>query len=157
LEPLWNLFERAWENLTEGWRELLSRSSGALTHFANQVAKKNEPAEGFPHWSLLAAETWETAISIVIRVELPGMNVDDLAIDIHGNVLTIRGEKHSGVGQQDRQYHLMERAFGHFKRNIPLPYGVDSDRAEVTYRDGVLTVILPKKDTLPPRRLTVST
>ena len=112
-------------------------------------------AQEFPHWSLLAAETWETAISVVIRVEIPGMNVDDLAIDIHGNVLSIRGQKRSGA-QQDRRYHLTERAYGHFERNIPLPHGVDSGQAEVTYRDGVLTVILPKTDTLPPRHLTIS-
>lgn len=156
MKPLRNFLERAWESLTEGWRELLTRSSGALTHFGSQDAKKNELAREFPHWSLLAAETWETAISVVIRVEIPGMNVDDLAIDIHGNVLSIRGEKRSGAEQQDRRYHLTERAYGHFKRNIPLPHGVDSERAEVNYRDGVLTVILPKTDTLPPRRLTIS-
>jgi HSP20 family protein len=156
LKPLRSLLERAWESLTEGWQELLTRSSGALTHFGSGDAKKKELAQEFPHWSLLAAESWETALSVVIRVELPGMNVDDLAIDIHGTFLSIRGEKRPGTGQQDRRYHLMERAYGHFKRNIPLPHGVDSEQAEVTYRDGVLTVILPKTDTLPPRRLTVS-
>jgi HSP20 family protein len=50
----------------------------------------------------------------------------------------------------------MERAYGYFNRSIPLPHGVDTDNAEVSYRDGVLTVILPKTDTLPPRRLTIS-
>jgi HSP20 family protein len=50
----------------------------------------------------------------------------------------------------------MERAYGHFERSIPLPHGVDQHQAEVSYREGVLTVILPKTDTLPPRRLTVS-
>ena len=78
-----------------------------------------------------------TALSVVIRVEIPGMNADDLAIDIHGNLLSIRGERRSGAAQQDRRYHLMERAYGYFKRNIPLPHGVDSEQAEVTYRDGV--------------------
>ena len=151
-----NLIERAWEGLTEGWRELLTRGSGALTHFGTEAPRKAESPEEFPQWSLLAAETWETALSVVIRVEIPGMNADDLVIDIHGNVLSIRGEKRSGAAQQDRRYHLMERAYGHFKRNIPLPHGVDPERAEVTYRDGVLTVILPKTDTLPPRRLSVS-
>ena len=156
MEPLKSLIERAWESLTEGWRELLTRSSGALTHFGAEGAQKNESPEEFPHWSLLAAETWETAQSVVIRVEIPGMNEDDLAIDIHGNDLRIRGEKRSGAGQQVRSYHLMERAYGHFKRSIPLPHGVDADAAEVSYRDGVLTVILPKTEPLPPRRLTIS-
>ena len=84
------------------------------------------------------------------------MDDGDLDIDVDGNVLRIRGEKRSGATQQRRQYHLMERAYGHFERSISLPHGVDPDKAEVSYRDGVLTVILPKTDTLPPRRLMVS-
>jgi HSP20 family protein len=156
MEPLKNLVERAWESLTEGWRELLTRGGGALTHFGSEGTGKDESAQEFPHWSLLAGESWETALSVVIRLEIPGMNEDDLAIDIRGNVLRIRGEKRSGAVQEGRRYHLMERAYGHFERSIPLPHGVDQHKAEVSYRDGVLTVILPKTDTLPPRRLTVS-
>ncbi len=156
MDPLKSFIERAWERLSEGWRELLSRSNGALTHFGTETGRKDESPQEFPHWSLLAAETWETAQSVVIRVEIPGMNQDDLAIDIHGNVLRIRGEKRLGAGEQGRSFHLMERAYGHFKRCIPLPHGVHADQAEVSYRDGVLTVILPKTETLPPRRLTVS-
>lgn len=155
MEPIKNLLERAWEGLTEGWRELLTRGSGALTHFAAEDTRKTDSPHEFPQWGLLAAETWETALSVVIRVEIPGMNSDDLAIDIHENVLRIRGEKRSGVTQQGLRYHLMERAYGHFKRSISLPHGVDTEAAEVSYRDGVLAVILPKTDTLPPRPLTI--
>jgi HSP20 family protein len=156
MKPLKNLIERAWESLTEGWRELLTRSSGALTHFATGGAEKEESSHEFPQWSLLAAETWETAKSVVIRVEIPGMDERDLDIDVDGNVLRIRGEKRSGATQQRRQYHLMERAYGHFERSIPLPHGVDAEKAEVSYRNGVLTAILPKTETLPPRRVTIS-
>jgi HSP20 family protein len=157
MEPVKTLIERAWEGLTEGWRELLARGSGALTHFRTEDPRSAESPGQFPHWSLLAAETWETALSVVVRVEIPGMNANDLDIDIQGNVLSIRGEKRSGAAQQERRYYLMERAYGHFERRISLPDGVRADQAEVSYRDGVLTVILPRTDTLPPRRLTVST
>src|SRR4029450_3347746 len=100
MEPLKELIERAWESLTEGWRELLARSSGALTHFGTDVTGKAESSHEFPRWSLLAAETWETAKSVVIRVEIPGMNESDLDIDVAGNVLRIRGDKTSGHTQQ---------------------------------------------------------
>ncbi len=156
MEPLKNLMERAWESLADGWRELLTRGSGALTHFGSTTAGKTESSQEFPRWGLLPAETWETALSVVIRVEIPGMNADDLSIDIHENVLRIRGEQRSGAPQRGRHYHLTERAYGHFKRNIPLPHSVDTENAEVSYRDGVLTAILPKTDTLPPRPLTLS-
>jgi len=89
MEPLKDLIERAWESLTEGWRELLTRDSGALTHFGTEGAENESPHE-FPRWSLLAAETWETAKSVVIRVEIPGIDEGDLDIDVEGNVLRIR-------------------------------------------------------------------
>jgi HSP20 family protein len=108
MEPLKNLIERAWESLTEGWRELLTRSSGALTHFGTEDTGKDESAQEFPHWSLLAAETWETALSVVIRLEIPGMNEHDLAVDIHGNILRIRGEKRSGAAQEGRRYQAIK-------------------------------------------------
>lgn len=156
MEPFKTLIERAWEGLTEGWRELLTRGEGALTHFGHKDPEEAAAKNEFPRWSLLAAETWETAQTIVIRLELPGMNKDDMTVDIHGNMLRIRGEKRSEASQDDRIYHLMERAFGHFERLIPLPPGVDAEHAEISYRDGVLTVILAKSDRLPPRHIEVS-
>ena len=149
---------RAWESLTEGWRELLSRSGGALTHFSAPAKSKDEQEsrQDFPHWGLLAGETWETAQSVIIRVELPGMNKNDLDISVQGNFLRIRGEKRSEGEHCGRLYHLMERAYGRFERNIPLPHDIDRERAEVNYQDGVITVILPKTEAIPPRHLTVS-
>jgi len=151
-----NFIGRAWESLAEGWRELLTRSAGALTHFASEGVRKKQSPEDFPSWSLLAAETWETAQSIVIRVEIPGLKKEDLVVDVHGNFLRIRGERHSMAEAQGRRYHLMERAYGNFERRLPLPHEVDADKAEVTYRDGVVAVILPKTEAVPPRRLPVS-
>jgi HSP20 family protein len=69
MEPIKNVIERAWENLTEGWRELLTRSSGALTRFRSEGAAERASPDDFARWSLLAAETWETAKSVVIRVD----------------------------------------------------------------------------------------
>ena len=147
---------QAWESLTEGWRELLSRSSGALTRFDTPTKSRKGPQEDFPRWALLAAETWETAQSVIIRVELPGMKKEDLDISIHGNQLVIRAVKRSGGDHEGRLYHLMERAYGRFERTIHLPQDIDGKRAEVSYQDGVLTVILPKTEPIPPRQLTVS-
>ena len=145
---------RAWEGLTGGWRELLNRSSGALTHFINGA--KARDAEGsaldFPKWGMLAAETWETAGSVIVRVEVPGMKREDLDIRVHGSTLRIRGEKRSGNDHGGSRYHLMERAYGRFERSIPLPHNVDSARIETAYKDGIVTVILPKTEQLPPAR-----
>lgn len=156
MDPLRNLVGRAWEGLAEGWRELLGRSAGALTRFGAEGGAEREAPGEFAGWSLLAAETWETAQSVVIRVEIPGVSKEALAVDIRGDVLRIRGERRSGAEQLGRRYHLRERVFGSFERSIPLPRGVDAANAEVSHKDGVVTVILPKTEPVPPRGLPVS-
>jgi HSP90 family molecular chaperone len=117
--------------------------------------KGQEASENLSSWALLAAEVWETAKSVIVRVEIPGMDKEDFDISVQGSVLRIRGEKRSRGEQQGRLYFLLERAYGRFERTIALPHNVDGAQAEVTYQDGVLTVILPKTEVLPPRQLTV--
>lgn len=139
---------RAWESLSEGWHELLSRSSDALTHFTRH--KDNEqPTDNalatFPRWSLLAGEMEETGKDVVVRVELPGMDKDDCIISIEGNVLHLRGEKRFERETSDSTYHVMERAYGAFQRSIPLPRNVNIEQAEASFKNGVLTVRLPKE------------
>lgn len=142
---------RAWESLSEGWRELLSRSGNALTHFkrTHEVEAKEEGGTlaTLPRWSLLAGEVEETDVDIVVRVEAPGMNREDCHITLEGNTLYVSGEKHFQSETIDSTYHIMERAYGAFQRAIPLPRNIDFDRAEAVYKNGVLTVRLPKTDT----------
>ena len=144
---------RAWEGLTEGWREVLSRGSDALTRFVRVRKNTNDP-HGFPQWALLAAECWETAQSVIVRVELPGMRKEDIDVSIYHGRLQIRGERSSGA-KEARQYHLMERAFGRFERSLSLPSNVDAACAEVSYQGGVITVILPKTEAVPPTQLSI--
>lgn len=146
---------RAWEELTEGRRQLLSRNGGALTKFI-RVAKNNESPgvdSNFPQWGLLSAETWETAHSVIVRIEVPGMNQEDLDVFIHGSTLRIRGEKRSEGEHPEKKYYLMERAYGRFERTIALPQNVDGADSEVSYKDGILTVILTKTEPAPPRQI----
>ena len=148
----------AWEALTEGWRELLSRSAGALTHFdsSRKATGRRAPRQDFPRWSLLAAETWETAQSLVVRMEIPGVDREDLHVSITANAVVIRGVKRSEGQHTGRLYGLMERAYGRFERSVPITHEIDRDRAEVSYKDGVITVIVPKIESAPPRQLTIS-
>jgi HSP20 family protein len=143
--------------LSEGWRELLVRSSGALTQFM-QSSKSTETervSETFPQWALLAAESWETAQSIIVRIETPGMRKEDLDVSITQSGLRVRGEKHPAGDHRMRIYSLMERAFGRFERTIPLPRNIDASKAEVSYQDGVITVIIRKTKAVPPTQLPI--
>ncbi len=146
---------RALEGLAEGWREVLSRSGGALTHFVRAAKQQKSAAaqEDFPHWALMAGELWETAQSVIVRIEMPGMNKEDIDVSIYRGSLRIRGEKRSAGDHQGRLYHLMERAYGRFERTISLPHNIDAAQAEVSYQDGVITVIVPKTEPTPPTQL----
>lgn len=138
---------QAWHTLSEGWREMFSRSSHALTQFVH--GKDTEDSvdsalAAFPRWSLLAGEVEEADKEIVVRLELPGMQKEDCQITVDGNVLYVRGEKHAERSSRDSTYHVMERAYGSFQRSMTLPCNVHADKAKASYRNGVLTVRLPK-------------
>ncbi len=139
---------RTWENLTEGWHELLNRSNEALTHFTRnkdgEHIESSSSLSGFPSWSLLAGEVEETDKEILVRIEVPGMEKEDLQITIDGNVLYLSGEKRIERESHDSNYHIMERAYGSFQRAIPLPRNVRTDDAEASYKNGVLKIHLPK-------------
>ena len=150
---------RTWENLSEGWRELLSRSSNALTHFTHnkdQAPPESSALTTFPRWSLLAGEVEETANEIMVRVETPGMEKEDCHITIEGNMLYLSGEKRYQRETKESTYHVMERAYGSFQRTIPLPHNVDTDHAEANYKNGVLTIRLPKSGSVTTRNIPVS-
>lgn len=153
---------RAWSSLSDGWHELLSRSSGALTHFVHRKDAAGdsgvEPGAlaTLPRWSLLAGEIEETQKDVLVRVEMPGMEKEDCEISIRGNTLYLSGEKHFEREAHDSDYHVMERAYGAFQRVFPLPHAVDASRAEASYKNGVLMVRLPKAKAEEARVIPVS-
>jgi HSP20 family protein len=138
---------RAWESLSEGWREMLSRSSNALTRFERHDAGTTQDggAPDFPRWSLLSSEIEETGDEVVVRVEAPGLQKSDFAVVIEDNMLRISGEKRSEHTARSSTYHMMERAYGAFYRTFTLPRSVEADRAAASYESGVLTVRVPKR------------
>ncbi len=150
---------RAWDSLSEGWRELLSRSGDALTHFARHEDEDDRGRSAFaalPQWSLLAGELEETDKDVLVRIEVPGMDKEDCYITIEGNMLHVSGEKRFSRERHDSTYHLMERAYGSFQRSFPLPRSVNVDLAEASFRNGVLTVRLPKEGNGHARSISVN-
>ncbi len=89
-------------------------------------------------------ELSETDKDIRVTAELPGLDEKDVEIIVEDGVLTLRGEKRSEVDDKDRGY--SERGFGRFERQVGLPKGVDRDNAVATFKNGVLTVTLPRLD-----------
>lgn len=86
----------------------------------------------------------ETDKEIEVSVELPGMDEKDIEVSMTEDTLTIKGEKKGEREEKKKGYYLHERSYGSFYRSIPLPSGVDTDKANAEFKKGVLTVTLPK-------------
>ena len=79
-----------------------------------------------------------------ITAELPGMEEKNIDVKFADGILTIRGEKSEEKEEKKKNYYLSERRYGSFQRSFQVPEGVDADKIEASFKDGVLTVILPK-------------
>jgi HSP20 family protein len=86
----------------------------------------------------------ETEKALQVSVELPGIDQKEIDVSLTDGALTIKGEKKNARDENKNGYHLSERSYGSFYRSVPLPQGVDSDKAEAEFKNGVLTVTLPK-------------
>ncbi len=112
--------------------------------------------------SSLFAPTWRPAVDIVeednayvAKVELPGINKDDVKITMQDNVLTIRGEKKEEKKGKEENLHRVERYYGSFQRSFTLPTSVKSDKIEAEYKDGILTITMPKAEEAKPKQIEV--
>jgi HSP20 family protein len=90
------------------------------------------------------ADLIETAKAVVVRVEVPGVKKEDIRIALSEGTLLISGERRSEDEERGKTYHRIERSFGLFQRVLPLPPKLHFDKVKAVYRDGVLTVTLPK-------------
>jgi len=97
---------------------------------------------------------YETTDGYVVTAELPGLRVDDIDITVERDRLTLRGERRI-EHPADASLHRVERRGGAFRRTIQLPLEVDGDKVEAVYRNGVLTLQIPKAPEHQPRRIAV--
>jgi HSP20 family protein len=144
--------QHAWASLAEGWRALRRHAGGALTRFRRNDAAG--PADG-AGWGLVSADLRVQDDRIIVRMELPGMNREDLQIDIDGDQLGVSGEKHLEQERGDGSYHLVQCAYGSFRRELLLPHAVDAERTQARYRNGVLRIDMPRADRNRGRRIVV--
>lgn len=91
-----------------------------------------------------STDVTETDKNVKVSIELPGMTQDDIDISLSSEAMTIRGEKKIEHEEERKGVYMSERSYGSFYRTVPLPAGVDADKADATFKNGVLTVVLPK-------------
>jgi HSP20 family protein len=99
-----------------------------------------------------AVEVTENDKEIAITAELPGLSEKEVEVDVDDDVITIRGEKvEEKREEKDRRYHVVERTYGTFRRSFTLPSNIDAQHTHAEFRNGVLTVRLPKTEVEKPR------
>jgi HSP20 family protein len=86
----------------------------------------------------------ETKDAYVMKMEVPGVEQKNLSVTIQDQMLTLKGEKHKEKEEKEEKYHRVERSWGAFTRTLALPTGVDTEKVAASFKDGVLTVKLPK-------------
>ena len=144
-------FESLWGNVTEGGRHLWRSAAGALTRFKPGEATNLPPAstvEAYTPgqgWSMLGGDVFEDDQRLVVRVEVPGMDKEDLKLEVLDHALLIHGEKRFAHESTEGRWRVMQCAYGNFRRRIPLPIEVKADEARASYNNGVLRVELPKR------------
>ena len=116
---------------------------------------------GYEDTSLLGSQ-WAPAIDIfdskdnlVVKADLPGLNKDDINVSIQENILTISGEKKQELNVKEDDYLRTERFYGSFHRAITLPIEVDRTKVQASFKDGVLELILSKKEEAKPQQIKI--
>lgn len=103
-----------------------------------------------------ALDVYEQKDSFVIKVELPGMKKEDISVSLHDGSVSLSGERKSETQHEDAEVYRAERFFGRFQRTVTLPAPVAPDKVKAQYKDGVLTVTLPKTEEAKPKQIDVS-
>lgn len=97
----------------------------------------------------------ETDTGIEVAAELPGLNPEDVQLDVTNNILTIQGEKKYENEVKGKTAYRSERSYGSFTRRIALPAEVDTDKVEATFKNGILNISLPKTEKSQPKQISI--
>ena len=126
-----------------------------LRFFEDAVTRlMSEPRASRP-WSP-AVDIFETEDAVTLKADLPDVKTDDIDIRVENGTLTLKGVRKFEKNENAKGYHRIERSYGDFVRSFAVPQTVETDKVAADYKDGVLTITLPKKETSKPRQIKVA-
>jgi HSP20 family protein len=102
-----------------------------------------------------SVDVFENENEVVFKAELPGMNAKDIEVKFENNVLTLKGERHFEKETKEENYHRVEREYGNFYRSFALPTAVNGDKVKAEYKDGILKIVLTKKEEIKPKPIKI--
>jgi len=135
------------------FRELEDMST-RLSRIFGRGVDHTDPAEGFGVW-LPAIDVQETDKEYLIKADLPEVDKHDVKVGIEDGILTVEGERKQEKEEKGKKFHRVERTYGRFVRRLSVPSDVDEPKVAAEFKEGVLSVHLPKTATAKPRSVDV--
>jgi HSP20 family protein len=137
-------------------RELTTMQEKVNKLFDDVIKSPYRSDEGFAlsAWAP-AVDIYETGKEIILKAELPEMQEKDIEIKVEDNNLILSGERRMEKEVKEENYHRIERSYGSFHRSFTLPNTVDRENIKASYKDGLLKVVLPKKEEAKPKQITI--
>ena len=132
------------------WREMdrLQREMNRL--FEDSYPSRFHPAPAYP-----SLNVWANEEGLQITAEVPGVSPKDIDISVVGDTLTLSGVREPDDLKEGARYHRQERGYGNYTRSIQLPFSVNVDKVEATFKNGVLTIVLPRAEEDKPKKITI--
>ena len=140
----------------EPFRELMAMQDRMTRLFDDTLSHiwKGEVAQGI--WSP-PVDLVETRNEIILKADLPEMSQDEIGIKVEDGTLTIEGERKFVKETPEENYIQIERSYGTFRRTFAVPRMIDQEKIKASYKDGVLRIVLPKKEHVYPKQISVET
>jgi HSP20 family protein len=138
----------------EPWPSFFERPFGRFPRFMEELFREWAPA-GRGRTLMPAMDICDDDQRYTISVELPGTKKEDVQVELQEGVLTIRGEKKSEREEKKEKRRYVERTYGSFTRSFTLPRDADGERLDASFKDGVLTITIPKAEEAKPRSITI--
>jgi HSP20 family protein len=132
------------------WREMdrLQREMNRL--FEDYSPNRMRSAPSYP-----AMNVWTNENGMLVTAEVPGVRPDDIDISVIGETLTLSGVRKPDEVQEENRFHRQERGYGKFNRTLQLPFPVAVDQVEAAFKNGVLSIQLPRAEEDKPRKISV--
>jgi len=132
----------------------LAHFPASFRNFEDAITRMLSEPRGARPWSP-SVDIFETENEMVLKADLPDVKLEDIEVRVENETLTLKGERKFQKDESVRGYHRIERSYGSFTRSFSVPATVDADKVGAEFKNGVLTVTLPKKEAAKPRQVKI--
>ncbi len=140
----------------EPFRDLMATQRGFDRLFREAFSPAFGEGESSTRTWAPPVDIYENGDNLVLKAELPGVDAKDVEIRVEDSTLYLKGERKFEKEVNEQNYHRVERSYGTFTRSFALPNSIDSDRVSAEYKDGILTLTMPKKEEAKPKTIKIN-